>query len=150
VNKFFFCSLITPYSKEQVESEYKVRRDYQRKWGRLVDEEVNLKRFDLEKIHREVSEKWKHKGVETIGEPYKYTGHGDGHFVSREMHKALLGTCRCGRERNGVHISRCLSRPKNFYLPDLETGKKSDVEPDDTRFKGERVKLPLPELSSGK
>jgi hypothetical protein len=88
--------------------------------------------------------------MDKSGEPYKYTGHGDCHFVSRDMHKSLLATCRCGREKTGVHNTKCLSRPKNVYLPDLEIRRKEDVQQSNTRFKGEKVKLPLPGLSSGK
>lgn len=50
--------------------------------------------------------------------PYKHDGQGDSLFVSPEMHKSLVETCRCGRPRRGIHMEKCLQRALNPHLHD--------------------------------
>jgi hypothetical protein len=160
--KFFLYFL----SKEQVEAEYKVRRDFPRKWGIHADSKIN-QRYDLQKIHKDLNERAKHLGMhacrlfnfvnvrnvtvagvpENSG-PYNYSGHGESYFVSKDMYKSLLGTCRCGRKKSGIHIVKCLQKPKNDYLPNEENQtKQKDL--DCANFKGEKINTPTPGLSSG-
>lgn len=55
--------------------------------------------------------------------PYEHNGQGDSLFVSPEMHKNLVETCRCGRPRRGIHMEKCLQRALNPHLHDEEVKK---------------------------
>lgn len=44
------------------------------------------------------------------------------------MYKALMGTCRCGREKKNGHLLKCLQKEKDLYLAELEENKSDGLE----------------------
>lgn len=54
--------------------------------------------------------------------PYTFTGQGESFFVSKDMYKSYMATCRCGRDKCGTHLVNCLKTCTNDRLN--ETGGK--------------------------
>ena len=48
-------------------------------------------------------------------ELFQYTGEGESFFLSPQMFKNLLATCRCGRNKTNTHGLKCLRKTKNHY-----------------------------------
>jgi hypothetical protein len=46
---------------------------------------------------------------------YPYVGEGDSFFLSPQMFKNLVATCRCGRNKTNTHAIKCLRKTKNHY-----------------------------------
>lgn len=73
--------------------------------------------------------------------PYKYTNHGDSYFVSKNMYKVLMETCRCGREKTNGHILKCLQKQTESHMI-----KRDDNENNNCNIDIEK----MPPTSSGK
>ncbi|XP_058124201.1 uncharacterized protein LOC131282036 [Anopheles ziemanni] len=98
--------------REQIELESKGRREYRKKWGYITQPETT-EFYDLKRNNQKLRElqKDRHQNINLR----EYDGHGDSFFVSRQMFKTLLETCRCGRKRTNTHALKCLQKPKNTY-----------------------------------
>ncbi|KFB44966.1 AGAP006033-PA-like protein [Anopheles sinensis] len=98
--------------REQIELESKGRREYRKKWGYITQPETT-EFYDLKRNNQKLRElqKGRHQNINLR----EYDGHGDSFFVSRQMFKTLLETCRCGRKRTNTHALKCLQKPKNTY-----------------------------------
>ncbi|XP_053687140.1 uncharacterized protein LOC128736676 [Sabethes cyaneus] len=138
--------------REQIELENKVRREYPKKWGFITQPEttdyMNLRKNNqrLKDLHQQKGEKI------TIRE---YDGHGESYFLSRQMFKTLLDTCRCGRKKvANMHALKCLEKPKTVYEKtddeeEEEDTKKDQVKKEKLEEKSTSYIPKVPTLSSG-
>ncbi|XP_065362435.1 uncharacterized protein LOC135955933 [Calliphora vicina] len=97
--------------KEQIEMEYKSRRNYPRKWSRFCNETPWKEMYNQTEINNNMKTDLKEQTC-----PFNYSNEGDSYFVSSEMHKSLVAVCRCGRPRSDLHLLRCLQSQQNKYL----------------------------------
>ncbi|XP_052861235.1 uncharacterized protein LOC128268236 [Anopheles cruzii] len=98
--------------REQIELESKGRREYRKKWGYITQPETT-EFYDLKHNNQKLRDmQLAHNRNVNLRE---YDGHGESFFVSRQMFKTLLDTCRCGRKRTNTHALKCLQKPKNTY-----------------------------------
>ncbi|XP_019890774.2 uncharacterized protein LOC101887438 [Musca domestica] len=131
--------------KEQVDMEFKARRNYPRKWLKFYNETPWQDMYNPDKLSKQIKEQMKTKDLN----PYKYTSEGDGHFVSPGMYNSLLAKCRCGRPHSDVHLLRCLQKEQSKYLENgntqLENDKKEHLELPKTSnaFVGWHTKQPI-------
>ncbi|XP_050094184.1 uncharacterized protein LOC126576921 [Anopheles aquasalis] len=98
--------------REQIELESKGRREYLKKWGYITKPETT-EFYDLKRNNQKLRDIQleRNRSVNLR----EYDGHGESFFVSRQMFKTLLDTCRCGRKRTNTHALKCLQKPKNTY-----------------------------------
>ncbi|XP_058053336.1 uncharacterized protein LOC131205307 [Anopheles bellator] len=98
--------------REQIELESKGRREYRKKWGYITQPETT-EFYDLKHNNQKLRDMQlaRNRNVNLR----EYDGHGESFFVSRQMFKTLLDTCRCGRKRTNTHALKCLQKPKNTY-----------------------------------
>ncbi|XP_049294675.1 uncharacterized protein LOC125769832 [Anopheles funestus] len=116
--------------REQIELESKGRREYLKKWGYITQPETT-EFYDLKRNNQKLREiqQARQQNVNLR----EYDGHGESFFVSRQMFKTLLDTCRCGRKRTNTHALKCLQKPKNTY-------EKTDDEEEDEEIEKQRKK----------
>uniref|UniRef100_A0A182NKE1 Uncharacterized protein n=1 Tax=Anopheles dirus TaxID=7168 RepID=A0A182NKE1_9DIPT len=114
--------------REQIELESKGRREYRKKWGYITQPETT-EYYDLKRNNAKLREiqQTRNQNVNLR----EYDGHGESFFVSRQMFKTLLDTCRCGRKRTNTHALKCLQKPKNTY-------EKTDDEEEDEEYEKQR------------
>uniref|UniRef100_A0A182LTK3 Uncharacterized protein n=1 Tax=Anopheles culicifacies TaxID=139723 RepID=A0A182LTK3_9DIPT len=114
--------------REQIELESKGRREYLKKWGYITQPETT-EFYDLKRNNQKLREiqQARQQNVNLR----EYDGHGESFFVSKQMFKTLLDTCRCGRKRTNTHALKCLQKPKNTY-------EKTDDEEEDEEIEKER------------
>ncbi|EDS34200.1 conserved hypothetical protein [Culex quinquefasciatus] len=124
--------------REQIELESKVRQEYQKKWG-FINQPRMTEYFDLKKNNQRLKEL-----------------HQQLVFVSRQMFKTLLDTCRCGRKKvTNSHALKCLQKSKSTYekTDDEEEDEEGDakkVETADTASDKSTNYIPkVPPVSSG-
>lgn len=119
-----------------MEIEHEVRRRYNKKWKQVVEDKRNsfYKSQTLNDELNKIPPTGRvNKNLNELHFPiffcfridtaYKYTNQGDSYFVSEKMYKALMGTCRCGREKKDGHLLKCLQKEKDLYLVELEENK---------------------------
>ncbi|KAI8120906.1 hypothetical protein CVS40_8004 [Lucilia cuprina] len=121
--------------KEQIETEYKSRRNYPKKWSRFYDETPWNEMYNQTEINNKLKTDLKDQTC-----PFNYSNEGDSYFVSPEMHKSLVAVCRCGRPRSGLHLIKCLQTQQNKYLLN-----DANLNPDEKKISINK----LPETSSG-
>ncbi|XP_053665625.1 uncharacterized protein LOC128714769 [Anopheles marshallii] len=116
--------------REQIELESKGRREYLKKWGYITQPETT-EYYDLKRNNQKLREiqQARQQNVNLR----EYDGHGESFFVSKQMFKTLLDTCRCGRKRTNTHALKCLQKPKNTY-------EKTDDEEEDEEMEKQRKK----------
>ncbi|XP_053676584.1 uncharacterized protein LOC128726781 [Anopheles nili] len=119
--------------REQIELESKGRREYLKKWGYITKPETT-EFYDLKRNNQKLREiqQARNQNVNLR----EYDGHGESFFVSRQMFKTLLDTCRCGRKRTNTHALKCLQKPKNTY--EKTDDEEEDEEAERQRRKSER------------
>ncbi|KXJ73808.1 hypothetical protein RP20_CCG007061 [Aedes albopictus] len=136
--------------REQIELESKVRREYQKKWG-FITEPESTEYFDLKKNNQRLKELQQQKNQKV--NLHEYNGHGESYFVSKQMFKTLLDTCRCGRKKVcNLHALKCLQKPKSTYekTDDEEEEEEQDAGKDDASSDKSTNYIPkVPVLSSG-
>ncbi|XP_030386059.1 uncharacterized protein LOC115632909 [Scaptodrosophila lebanonensis] len=96
--------------KEQVCMEHRSRRNYPNAWAKVADAETN-RFYHQDEIDKQLSKKLILQQLS----PFEHNNEGDSYFVSPDMHKSLVATCRCGRPRRGTHMAKCLQRSINPY-----------------------------------
>uniref|UniRef100_A0A182JXH6 Uncharacterized protein n=1 Tax=Anopheles christyi TaxID=43041 RepID=A0A182JXH6_9DIPT len=114
--------------REQIELESKGRREYRKKWGYITQPETT-EFYDLKRNNQKLRE-IQHGRNQNVN-LREYDGHGESFFVSKQMFKTLLDTCRCGRKRTNTHALKCLQKPKNTY-------EKTDDEEEDEEIEKQR------------
>ncbi|XP_055621032.1 uncharacterized protein LOC129765159 [Toxorhynchites rutilus septentrionalis] len=138
--------------REQIDLENKVRREYQKKWG-FINQPEMTDYLNLKKNNQRLKEK--HLQQNKKVNLHEYDGHGESYFVSKQMFKSLLDTCRCGRKKVAtMHALKCLQKPKSTYE---KTDDEEEAEEDDQKAKAKDTQdangsnyIPkVPVLSSG-
>lgn len=117
-----------PSSREQIELESKGRREYRKKWG-YITQPATTEFYDLKRNNQKLREIQQARNQNVSLR--EYDGHGESFFVSKQMFKTLLDTCRCGRKRTNTHALKCLQKPKNTY-------EKTDDEEEDEELEKQR------------
>ncbi|XP_055611336.1 uncharacterized protein LOC129757946 [Uranotaenia lowii] len=119
--------------REQIELESKVRHDYQKRWGFMTQPETT-EYFDLKKNNKKLKDM--HQRHAQKVNVHEYDGHGESHFVSKQMFKTLIDTCRCGRKKvTNMHALKCLQKSKSTYekTDDEDEEQEDDKDVDDGR-----------------
>ncbi|XP_055529738.1 uncharacterized protein LOC129721324 [Wyeomyia smithii] len=137
--------------REQIELENKVRREYPKKWGFITQPEVT-EYMNLKKNNQRLKEIQQQKGQKV--NLREYDGHGESYFLSKQMFKTLLDTCRCGRKKvANVHALKCLEKPKSIYEKtddeEEEEAKQEPAKKDDSGENNTSYIPKVPVLSSG-
>ncbi|EDO63783.1 AGAP006033-PA [Anopheles gambiae str. PEST] len=114
--------------REQIELESKGRREYRKKWG-YITQPATTEFYDLKRNNQKLREIQQARNQNVSLR--EYDGHGESFFVSKQMFKTLLDTCRCGRKRTNTHALKCLQKPKNTY-------EKTDDEEEDEELEKQR------------
>ncbi|KAL9901671.1 uncharacterized protein ACN427_005912 [Glossina fuscipes fuscipes] len=102
--------------KEQCYMENKARRNYPKKWFKPSDQTLWKQMYNQNTFNQQLKEDLKLKDLC----PYEYTGQGESYFVSCDMYKSLMSSCRCGEPRTGAHMLKCLQKQKNTFLHENE------------------------------
>uniref|UniRef100_A0A182TZB0 SH3 domain-containing protein n=1 Tax=Anopheles melas TaxID=34690 RepID=A0A182TZB0_9DIPT len=116
------------HGREQIELESKGRREYRKKWG-YITQPATTEFYDLKRNNQKLREIQQARNQNVSLR--EYDGHGESFFVSKQMFKTLLDTCRCGRKRTNTHALKCLQKPKNTY-------EKTDDEEEDEELEKQR------------
>ncbi|KAH8317239.1 hypothetical protein KR074_006786, partial [Drosophila pseudoananassae] len=98
-------TLTVSLRKEQVRMEHKSRRNYPKVWAQVAEKDTN-KFYHQNEIDAQLRQQLKLKDLC----PIRHNNQGESLFFSPEMYKNLLGICRCGRSREGLHMGKCLQR----------------------------------------
>ncbi|XP_017842336.1 uncharacterized protein LOC108599788 [Drosophila busckii] len=85
--------------------EHKSRSNYAHVWSKVAELETN-RFYHQDELDKQLQAKLSLQDLCA----YKHDGKGEAHFISAEMHKNLVETCRCGRPRRGLHMGKCLQR----------------------------------------
>lgn len=118
------------YRGEQISLENIARSKYKQRWGTVLVPDF----YSNDRVNDKIHEEFK-KDSRAVS-PYVFTGHGESYFVSKDMYKSYMATCRCGRDKCGTHLVNCLKACTDDRLK-ASGGKTIDI------------KLPpLPPLSS--
>ncbi|XP_058830083.1 uncharacterized protein LOC131689188 [Topomyia yanbarensis] len=136
--------------REQIELENKVRREYQKKWGFMTRPEAT-DYLNLKKNNQRVKELYQSQQQKI--NMHEYNGHGESFFVSNQMFKSLLDTCRCGRKKvTNMHALKCLEKPKSTYEKTDDENEESEQlfkQKDASNDKNNSYIPKVPTLSSG-
>ncbi|XP_075162002.1 uncharacterized protein LOC142234716 [Haematobia irritans] len=102
--------------KEQIDMEFKARRNYPRKWLKYYNETPWDDMYNPNRLSQKIKELSKNEDLN----PYQYSKDGIGHFISPDMYKSLLKYCRCGRPHSDLHLVRCVQKEQEKFLPKSE------------------------------
>ncbi|XP_068148672.1 uncharacterized protein [Drosophila tropicalis] len=126
--------------KEQVRMEHKSRRNYPKVWSNVADVEKN-RFYNQNEIDSQLKDKLKLQDLC----PYEHDNKGECYFISSDMHHSLLGTCRCGRPRRGLHMAfKCLQRT---ISPVYDNPKEEAMTLEGVEMK-KKPQLPVPSTSN--
>ncbi|XP_058465886.1 uncharacterized protein LOC131439186 [Malaya genurostris] len=136
--------------REQIELENKVRREYQKKWGFMIEPKTT-EHLNLKRNNQRLKELYQSQGQKI--NMHEYNGHGESYFVSKQMFKHLLDTCRCGRKKvTNMHALKCLEKPKSTYEKTDDEDEEDEHETEQKNVNNDKIGSYIPEvptLSSG-